>query len=508
MKIVRTGHGGMKEKRQEQKVKYSIKMKMTLLAVMAAVPFLAVVIYLIVALLGYRNVYNSIVSNMTVANSYNLNFKEEMDESLYKLVVGYIAFDDISQDESLKDPYVMIDELRSEFGKLMNITTDAESRVWLQSLLRNIDTLEDRVDDIKESLENGGSYDENIQMLENNIYIMTELVQDDIQYYIYYQTKSIEHLTNRLNEQVGEFILFCVGLVAFMIVVVLLVTIYIVRSIIKPLQELYRVTGEIAGGNLQVRAEVKSHDEIKELSDSVNDMAENIETLVEKIKEDEGKMRRADLRLLQEQINPHFLYNTLDTIVWLIEGNSPEKAVNMVVSLSEFFRLVLSRGREYITIEEEELHIRSYLEIQQVRYHDILDYTINIAPELYEYKILKLTLQPLVENSLYHGIKYKRARGMITVTGSFMEDKICLEVADNGVGMEQEELEALRREIQKPCQETEQGFGLANVNERIRMNFGAEYGMTIDSEKGKGTRVKIILPARHSDRAEEGKTER
>lgn len=492
----------MKERQQEQKVKYSIKMKMTLLTVMAAVPFLAVIIYLMIAFLNYRNVYDSIVSNMTVANNYNLNFKEEMDESLYKLVVGYIDFDDISQDESLKDPYVMIDELRSEFDKLMKITTDAESRVWLQSLLRNIDTLEDRVDDIRESLKNGGSYDENIQMLENNIYIMTELVQDDIQYYIYYQTKSIEHLTNRLNEQVEEFTLFCVGLVAFMIVVVLLVTVYIVRSIIKPLQELYRVTGEIAGGNLQVRAEVKSRDEIKELSDSVNDMAENIETLVEKIKEDEGKMRRADLRLLQEQINPHFLYNTLDTIVWLIEGNSPEKAVNMVVSLSEFFRLVLSRGREYITIEEEELHIRSYLEIQQVRYHDILDYTINIAPELYEYKILKLTLQPLVENSLYHGIKYKRARGIIAVTGSLLGDKICLEVADNGVGMEKEELESLRREIQKPCQETEQGFGLANVNERIRMNFGAEYGMTIDSEKGKGTRVKIILPAERERKTE------
>lgn len=485
----------MKAKQKDQKVKYPIKMKMTLLAIMAAVPFLTVIIYLMIALLQYRDAYASIVSNMTVANSYNLNFKEEMDESLYKLVVGYVSFDEIDQDKSLKDPYMMIDDLRSEFGRLMKITTDAESRLWLQSLLRNIDTLEDRVDDIRESLENDGSYDENIQMLENNIYIMTELVQDDIQYYIYYQTKNMEHLTSRLNEQVEAFILFCIGLVAFVTVVVLIATIAMVKSIIKPLQELHRVTGEIADGNLQVRAEVKSNDEIKELSDSVNDMAENIEMLVGKIKEDEGKMRRADLRLLQEQINPHFLYNTLDTIVWLIEGNSPDRAVNMVVSLSEFFRLVLSKGREYITIQEEELHIKSYLEIQQVRYHDILDYKIDIAPELYEYKILKLTLQPLVENSLYHGIKYKRARGTITVTGRFLNGKICLEVKDNGVGMEEAELASLRREILRPCQETEQGFGLANVNERIRMNFGMEYGMTIDSEKGKGTIVRILLPA-------------
>ena len=198
---------------------------------------------------------------------------------------------------------------------------------------------------------------------------------------------------------------------------------------------------------------------------------------------------------MQEQINPHFLYNTLDTIVWLIEGNNSERAVNMVVSLSEFFRLVLSKGKEYITIQEEELHIKSYLEIQQVRYQDILDYEIHIDPALYQYKILKLTLQPLVENSLYHGIKYKRARGLISVNGSLKGEKVFLEVRDNGVGMEEEELMRLRREIQRPCQETEQGFGLANVNERIRMNFGAEYGMTIDSEKGKGTCVKIVIPA-------------
>ena len=279
-------------RQKNPKIKYPIKVKMTLLAVMAAVPFLAVVIYLMAALINYRNVYDSIVSNMTVANSYNLNFKEEMDESLYKLVVGYITFDEIGQDESLKDPYAMIAELRSEFGNLMKITTDGESRVWLQSLLRNIDTLEDRVDDIHQSLDNGGSYDDNIVMLENNIYIMTELVQDDIQYYIYYQTKSIEHLTDSLNEQVHSFVLFCIGLVAFVVLAVLIFTVIMVRGITRPVQELYRVTGEISEGNLSVRARVDSNDEIKVLSDSVNDMAENLETLVEKIKEDERRIGR------------------------------------------------------------------------------------------------------------------------------------------------------------------------------------------------------------------------
>ncbi len=471
------------------KIKYSIKHKLGMLTAVIAVPFLIMIVYLIYALHSYSEAYDTIVSNMTIANNYNLNFKEEMDESLYKLVVGAVTFESIGEDGSLEDPYELIGELRSEFGNLMSITTDGESRAWLQILMRNVDTLEDRVDDIRTNLNNKNSYDMNIEMLDNNIYIMTELVQDDIQYYIYYQTKSMEHLTKQLNRRVHVFTVFCAVTLALVLIIVIVFTFLIVRGIIRPIQELSRVAQKVSQGDFSARADVDTHDEVAVLADSVNIMTENIEGFVRKIKEDESKMRRADLRLLQEQINPHFLYNTLDTIVWLIEGNDPDKAVNMVMSLSEFFRLVLSKGKESITIQEEEMHIRSYLEIQQVRYRDILEYEISID------QILKLTLQPLVENSLYHGIKYKRAKGRITVTGTMAEDRIHLKVEDNGVGMEPGELEKLRGEIAKPCKDTDKGFGLANVNERIRMNYGAQYGMTIDSVPGQGTCVEVVIPA-------------
>ena len=296
-------------------------------------------------------------------------------------------------------------------------------------------------------------------------------------------------------------ILISILLGGCIVVCVILITSAILNSITKPIQELCRITSRIAEGNFSDRAKMETKDELEVLSHSVNDMSENLEVMVHQIKEDERKMRYAELRLLQEQINPHFLYNTLDTIVWLIEGDDPEKAVDMVVALSEFFRLVLSKGKEYISIREEKEHIRGYLEIQQVRYRDILDYEIRIDPELYPYKILKLTLQPLVENSLYHGIKYKRAKGKIWVTGKMLrnevpeEERILLCVRDNGVGMDEEEVKRLQAEISKPCKETEKGFGLANVNERIRMNFGMEYGMTIESEKGSGTKISIVIPA-------------
>ena len=465
-----------------QDVKFSIRKKILGVTLVAALPFLAISIYLLISMSNYNHTYNKIVQNLTIANNYNLDFKEEMDESLYKMVVGYVTVDDFDDAEELKSPYVLIKNLRKEFRNLKKITTD-------------IDTLENRVDDLVQNIHVGGTYDSNIKELDDNIYILTELIQDDIQYYIYYQTESMEKVTDTLNTQIRTFIIICACLIAVLTIGLVMAVMQITTGMLRPIQVLAQAAGRISKGDLDARADVDSRDEIAVLADRFNDMAGNIQTLVVKVREDEQKMRKADLRLLQEQINPHFLYNTLDNIVWLIEGNEPDEAVEMVVTLSEFFRLVLSKGKEFITIRQEEQHISSYLQIQEKRYHDILDYHIYIDPEIYEYQIPKLTLQPLVENALYHGIKYKRSRGMIEITGTKEGENLYLTVADDGVGMDEDELKKLGKEISRPCKETESGFGLANVNERIRMYFGAEFGMKIWSEKGSGTRITIEIPA-------------
>ena len=478
-----------------QDVKFSIRKKILGVTLVAALPFLAISIYLLISMSNYNHTYNKLVKNLTIANNYNLDFKDEMDESLYKMVVGYVTVDGFDDAEELKSPYVLIKDLRKEFRNLKKITTDTESKLWLDSLLRNIDTLEDRVDDLVQNIHVGGTYDSNIKELDDNIYILTELIQDDIQYYIYYQIESMEKVTDTLNTQIRTFIIICACLIAVLTIGLVMAVMQITTGMLRPIQVLAQAAGRISEGDLDARADVDSRDEIAVLADRFNDMAGNIQTLVVKVREDEQKMRKADLRLLQEQINPHFLYNTLDNIVWLIEGNEPDEAVEMVVTLSEFFRLVLSKGKEFITIRQEEQHISSYLQIQEKRYHDILDYHIYIDPEIYEYQIPKLTLQPLVENALYHGIKYKRSRGMIEITGTKEGENLYLTVADDGVGMDEDELKKLEKEISRPCKETESGFGLANVNERIRMYFGAEFGMKIWSEKGSGTRITIEIPA-------------
>ena len=472
-----------------------MKKKILTLAAVVTLPFILLVMYLLASMASYSNTYDEIVSNMTVANNYNLNFKEEMDESLYKLVVGYVTLDTIETDKSLKNPYTLIDELRSEFTRLTAITTESESKLWLESLLRNIDTLEKRVDDIVDSISAGGRYNENIEKLDNNIYILTELIQDDIQYYIYYQTRYMDKVTDTLQDQIRRFMVVCSVLIGVLIIVVAVSAVMIVSGIIQPISQLNQATEKIAQGDFKARAQADSDDEVAELAASFNKMAGSMQSLIDKVKEDERKMRKADLRLLQEQIQPHFLYNTLDTIVWLIESNEPDEAVTMVVTLSDFFREILSKGKEFISIKEEEKHISSYLQIQEMRYRDILEYDIQLDQVIYKYQILKLTLQPVVENALYHGIKYKRAKGCIHIHGEKEGDIIRLTVRDDGVGMDEEELAQLRQQIEKPCQETEKGFGLANVNERIHMYFGYEYGMKIESEKGKGTTVEIVIPA-------------
>lgn len=472
-----------------------MKKKILTLAAVVTLPFILLVMYLLASMASYSNTYDEIVSNMTVANNYNLNFKEEMDESLYKLVVGYVTLDTIETDKSLKNPYTLIDELRSEFTRLTAITTESESKLWLESLLRNIDTLKKRVDDIVDSISAGGRYNENIEKLDNNIYILTELIQDDIQYYIYYQTRYMDKVTDTLQDQIGRFMVVCSVLIGVLIIVVAVSAVMIVSGIIQPISQLNQATEKIAQGDFKARAQADSDDEVAELAASFNKMAGSMQSLIDKVKEDERKMRKADLRLLQEQIQPHFLYNTLDTIVWLIESNEPDEAVTMVVTLSDFFREILSKGKEFISIKEEEKHISSYLQIQEMRYRDILEYDIQLDQVIYKYQILKLTLQPVVENALYHGIKYKRAKGCIHIHGEKEGDIIRLTVRDDGVGMDEEELEQLCQQIEKPCQETEKGFGLANVNERIHMYFGPEYGMKIQSQKGKGTTVEIVIPA-------------
>ena len=226
-------------------------------------------------------------------------------------------------------------------------------------------------------------------------------------------------------------------------------------------------------------------------------MVGHLKRLIEENTQKEKQRRHTELALLQAQINPHFLYNTMDTIIWLIESGEIAKAVTMINSLSNFFRFSLSRGQSIITLAEEEQHITSYLEIQQMRYRDLMEYEIDIPEEMKRYTLPKLTLQPLVENALYHGIKMKRRKGHIHVCGFVREGRVILTVRDDGVGMTPERLCALKNSLEDGGRD---GFGLRAVHQRIQILFGREYGLQFESAPDEGTTVTVTIPMHTNDK--------
>ncbi|MEA4893631.1 MAG: sensor histidine kinase, partial [Oscillospiraceae bacterium] len=203
------------------------------------------------------------------------------------------------------------------------------------------------------------------------------------------------------------------------------------------------------------------------------------------------RLRGIELSLIQAQMNPHFLYNTLDTIVWLIETGKNQEAEEMVASLSTYFRSSLSHGKDIITLAEETQHVRSYLEIQQVRYKDILDYEIKMDEALDKCLIPKMTLQPMVENAIYHGLKSKRGKGTICVCGSIAYGSVTIRVEDTGVGMDKESLERLREQV---ANGDASGFGLVAAYKRLGLVYGTDCTFTIDSELNSGTAITIRIP--------------
>ena len=374
------------------------------------------------------------------------------------------------------------------------ITDSKDNLARLKSIKKYLNNLDTYVDRIEQNIRAGNRYEDNMEIWENDIQIVTTLVRETIFQYIYYEIKGIQE--SHAEYQSFFVSMIEISVIAFVAVLLLIVFIshYIPLSISRPITELVEVTQQVSQGNLQVRSHVNTGVEAKQLSESLNTMIDKINALLEQVKKEQIRIRKAEFELLQAQINPHFLYNTLDTIIWLAESDEQKQVVHMVESLSDFFRTSLNQGKDIISIKEEIQHVRSYLEIQQMRYQDILEYEIDVPEEFYQNTIPKITVQPLVENALYHGIKNKRGKGKITVRGYREDSFFILEVRDNGIGMQTERLVQVRNALLYKQLAESKVYGLYNVNERIRLNCGEEYGLRISSTYQEGTTVKILLP--------------
>ncbi len=434
-----TGTAGKDSKKNKSRLATQIRISYLILIL----PNLVFMFYALYNLWQINERYNEMLNSVVVASEFSLDFKEDFDYETYLLIVGNVTPEDSRIPSLLADARSVVDGLK-------DVTDTADNRKRLQSSEKYLNNLEGYISGIIDNLGYDDRYDDNMLIWENDVQIVTSLLQETINQYIYYENRQIQSAQARARAFYLNIVKISVALLALILVAFVLVSFWGPIWITRPIEE-------------QVTQEQK-------------------------------KLRKAEFELLQAQINPHFLYNTLDAIVWSAEAGNQKQVVKMVGSLSDFFRTSLNKGKETVTIREELQHVRSYLEIQQIRYQDILSYDIDVPESLFTYGIPKITVQPVVENALYHGIKNRRGGGKITVSGYEDEDDYYIIVEDDGMGMTQERLKEVTDSLSGSGNDDGKIYGLYNVNERIRLEYGDDYGLKVESVYGEGSTITIHLP--------------
>jgi two-component system, sensor histidine kinase YesM len=454
-------------------------------------------VLVVVQMLNYSRQYDAIINNITTANSISGSIKPDIDNEMWNIVAGKILFSEGKQ-------YDLISNVNDKIRWMMDHTDSPKAQVKLDVVLRTMQTLTQQVDIMGKQIANKSSAAQNEVVLDN-IRFVTGVIDGVIQDYVLFEVNRTNGQYQQMRAGFIVWEIFAIGLTMGAIVFSVVAAWALSRSIYTPIKKLHDVTKTITENDLQALLTSDNVDEITELGMSFNIMIGKIRVLLDdKVREQEN-LRKAEMRALQSQINPHFLYNTLDTIIWMAEAKKTSQIVEVVSALSSFFRISLSRGKDWITIGEEIERIKSYLTIQKIRYQDIMDFKIDIDEGVYDHTVLKLILQPLVENAIYHGIKNKRGGGTINVRAKFNNEKeVILEVEDNGIGFTPDKLVQLQAELADNSGDIKQesGFGIGNVNQRIKLYYGKQYGLSVKSEYHTGTCVSFIIPARKDDSVE------
>ena len=467
-------------RKEQPRKRMELEERMRRLLFTTMIPMTCLMILLLVIFWHYTGQYNKLSENLAVSSEFNLRFKDELDLEMYYIAIGS------RESSDLEDVLKQVEDAQDIMKKLRRNTYHTNGVKSLNSLDSYLDNLRKRMIQLTEIKE----YDKRMEFMDSNIRIITSLIMQEMQNYIYNESMYLVDVEKSLTQRVKLLISGMAVLLFATLIILMRRSFRLTDGIIRPVTEMRNKVKKVGRGNfdmLPVEAEIE---EIEELDEGINKMARKISALLENVRQEKEMQHLTELQLIQAQVNPHFLYNTLDTIVWLIEGGMTEDAVEMISSLSIFFRTSLSKGNDIIPLSEEERHTLSYLEIQQYRYRDILEFEINIPKELGKIPVPKLSLQPLAENALYHGIKNRRGKGKIIIEGREEDHALVLTVSDNGQGMTPERLHEVQEAIRTGRRE---GFGLAAVAERIALYYGSGYGMKILSEEGKGTRIELRL---------------
>jgi two-component system sensor histidine kinase YesM len=435
--------------------------------------------------------YDRLIRNVSKANRLNQIVKADVSNELWDVVAGNKSFVQGSQ-------YGIIGDINSRLNDIKSTTVETENRQLLEVVGRAINTLSRYVDRLGSQMEASFPVVENERILDE-IRGVSMLISEIVQDFIVLEIESAA----TANEEIKcrAIIIGCIelGAMVFVTLFSVLVQISVSSNIERSTGTLVSWSNHVAGGDLSARAKAPQIAEFHSLTENLNLMAEKIKTLLEDNIREQQNRQKSEMKALQAQISPHFLYNTLDSIIWLAEGRHYEEVVSITRAFSNFFRISLNQGSEWVTVHDEFKHIESYLTIQKIRYRDILDYSIEYEQDMGEKIILKLLLQPLVENALYHGIKNKRGQGTILVRGRQEGGFLCFIVVDNGIGITEDQLKNIRSQLCKPpATDTQTSmYGLYNVSRRLELYYGRQDLLEINSVYRKETSVTLRIPGEY-----------
>ena len=470
-------------------------LRRTLLITYISLLFITLIpsIYSVVVSQIHTKRYSQIIANVSMANKISLIAKGDIPSELWNIICGKKEIEDGSQNK-------MLDEISSGLSQMLLSINNEESRGKLEVANRAYTTLRRNVDMLIAQIKGGSLVTQNEATLDE-IRTITSLFSDIMQDFIVTEIEAANQTNQSLRNT--SIILTTIQIIITVLAIIISINSFITVSgaIQKPISDMEKLSTKVSNGDLTARIDIPHVNELDTLAENLNSMTEQIDVLIKKNMEEQKNFQKAEMKALQAQITPHFLYNTFDTIVWLAEEEHTEEVVRITKAFSDFLRISLSRGHEWITISQELEHIKNYLTIQKIRYADILNYSIDADESLMDVKMIKLVLQPLIENAIYHGIKNKRGRGELKVSIHYTDNSrtfVSFTVEDNGAGFTEERLGQVRNELRTGAQDSEKlssVYGLYNVNKKLKLYYGEQTkGLIIESEAGKGSKISFTIP--------------
>lgn len=452
---------------------------------------------LVVSVMIYTNylmTYQRAVDNINQANNISSTFRTYLLEDVWDLVYGTVKPDEFSDDNIIKDVNVKIREIQlntKEQNELATLNLATEAIDSLESHIRNI---QDNIVKQRPMAEN----EKIMKQVEASNLLVLDILQEFVEVEIQYaSTKGSDVMQSVIVLSVIEVMILIITFIFSRNIKQLLTV-----SVEEPLEELVHMSNELAKGNLDYRMTIPRVTELDVLARQMNDMASSLQDLIEENTKKHYSLAQSEMKILQAQITPHFIYNTLDAILALAEQDNMAAVQEMTYALSDFFRISLSKGQDWISVDKEVRHVADYLLILKMRYGQMLTYDISVPENLKDHFMLKMLLQPLVENAIYHGTKNVRRIGLVRISAELLEESIRFIISDNGKGVTAEQLNDIQAELNKGIDtDFHEGYGLYNVNKRLLLYYGQQAKLEFESEWLVGTTVTVTLPL-HKDKQE------